>query len=94
MSELVISDQNKRYIESLGEKARIAQKIAASWDQERIDEVCVAVGWAVYNDENIRKLARAAVDETGMGVYEDKIAKHKNKVMGVLRDIQEAKTVG
>jgi sulfoacetaldehyde dehydrogenase len=94
MSELVISDQNKRYIESLVEKARIAQKIAASWDQERIDEVCVAVGWAVYNDENIRKLARAAVDETGMGVYEDKIAKHKNKVMGVLRDIQEAKTVG
>ncbi|MBP7494688.1 MAG: aldehyde dehydrogenase family protein [Spirochaetales bacterium] len=94
MSELVISDQDKQYIASLIEKARIAQKIAASWDQERIDEVCVAAGWAVYNDENIRKLARAAVDETGMGVYEDKIAKHKNKVMGVLRDIQGAKTVG
>jgi sulfoacetaldehyde dehydrogenase len=68
--------------------------VAATWSQERLDEVVFAVGWSVYKDENIRVLARAAVDETGMGVYEDKLVKHKNKVLGVLRDIRGAKTVG
>lgn len=81
-------------ISSLVEKARAAQAVAAGWDQERTDEVCLAVGWAVYSDENIRVLARAAVDETGMGVYEDKLTKHKNKVMGVLRDIRGVRSVG
>ena len=75
-------------------RARAAQKIAATWSQERVDEVCVAVGWSVYNDENIRRLAELAVAETGMGRIEDKITKHKNKVMGVLRDIRGVRTVG
>jgi len=48
----------------------------------------------VYNDENIRILAESAVAETGMGRVADKIAKHKNKVMGVLRDIRGVRTVG
>ncbi len=85
---------NAALIAALVAKARAAQKIAATWSQERLDEVVFAVGWSVYKDENIRVLARAAVDETGMGVYEDKLTKHKNKVMGVLRDIRGAKTVG
>ena len=58
-------------VAGLMERARSAQKIAAAWDQERVDEVCLAVGWAVYKEENIKILARSAVDETGMGVYED-----------------------
>jgi sulfoacetaldehyde dehydrogenase len=94
MSERVVSEADKKLIASLVEKARAAQAVAATWSQERVDEVCAAVGWSVYKDENIQKLARAAVDETGMGVYEDKIAKHKNKVMGVLKDIRAAKSVG
>ncbi len=85
---------NVAVIAALVAKARAAQSIAASWSQERLDEVVFAVGWSVYKDENIRVLARAAVDETGMGVYEDKLVKHKNKVMGVLRDIKGARTVG
>jgi sulfoacetaldehyde dehydrogenase len=94
MSERVATEADRAYIASLVSRAREAQKIAATWDQGRVDEVCVAVGWSVYCDENIQKLARLAVDETGMGVYEDKIAKHKNKIMGVLRDIRGAKSVG
>jgi sulfoacetaldehyde dehydrogenase len=85
---------NRTSIASLISKARAAQTIAGTWSQERVDEVVLAVGWSVYNDENIRILARAAVDETGMGVYEDKITKHKNKVMGVLKDIRNVKSVG
>jgi sulfoacetaldehyde dehydrogenase len=86
--------EDGRAIAELVARARAAQAVAATWDQARVDEACLAVGWAVYKDENIRALARAAVDETGMGVYEDKLAKHKNKVLGVLRDIRGAKSVG
>jgi sulfoacetaldehyde dehydrogenase len=83
-----------RLIAALVARARAAQALAADWDQARVDEVCVAVGWAVYKDENIERLARTAVEETGMGVYKDKLTKHKNKVLGVLRDIRGAKSVG
>ncbi len=86
--------EDGRAIAALVARARAAQAVAATWDQARTDEVCLAVGWSVYKDENIARLARAAVDETGMGVYEDKITKHKNKVMGVLRDIRTARSAG
>jgi sulfoacetaldehyde dehydrogenase len=86
MIEKVISD--------LIAKARAAQKQVENYTQEQIDEVCLAVGWQLYKDENIAECARVAVEETGMGVYEDKIKKHKVKVGGVCRDILTAKTVG
>jgi len=85
---------NGALIAGLVARARTAQAVAASWSQDRLDEVVFTVGWSVYKDENIRVLARAAVDETGMGVYEDKLTKHKNKVMGVLKDVRGARSVG
>ena len=45
------------------------------------------VGWEVYEDENIAKLAKMAVEETGYGNVQSKIIKHKRKVGGVLHDI-------
>ena len=81
-------------IDDLVRKARAAQKKVAQYTQAQIDEVCKAVAWQVYKDENIQKLARLAVDETGMGRYEDKIAKHKNKIFGAIVDALAAKTVG
>lgn len=86
--------QNRARIAEMVARAWTAQSVAATWGQERLDEVVFAVGWSVYKDENIRILARAAVEETGMGVYEDKITKHRNKVMGVLKDIRGARSVG
>jgi len=87
-------NDNEQLIAGLVAKARAAQAIAATWDQARVDEVCVAVGWSVYKDANIARLAASAVEETGMGVVADKVTKHKNKVLGVLCDIQGAKSVG
>ncbi len=74
--------------------ARKAQEQAAAYSQERIDDVCLSVGWEVYNDHNIDILARMAVEETGYGNYESKVTKHKRKIGGVLHDIIGAKTVG
>lgn len=87
-------DDYRAVIAELVKKARNAQKIADGYSQEEIDEVCLSVAWEVYNDVNIRKLARLAVDETGMGVYEDKIKKHKVKVLGVINDVKDKKSVG
>jgi len=86
--------ESKLMIASLVEKARIAQSQINSYTQEQIDEVCVAIGWEVYNDENIKQLAELAVEETKMGNVSDKILKHKNKVLGVLADITGTKSVG
>ena len=87
-------EDSKQVIASLVEKARIAQKQINNYTQEQIDEVCIAIGWEVYNDENIKQLAEKAVEDSKMGNVPDKIAKHKNKVLGVLKDIKGAKSVG
>ena len=76
------------------ERARAAQAKVADYTQQQIDDLCLSVGWEVWNDDNIAKLAEIAVEATGMGNVPDKIIKHKVKVMGVLRDLQTAKTVG
>ena len=47
------------------ELARKAQAIVNDYTQEQIDEICLAIGWEVYEDENIAKLAKMAVEETG-----------------------------
>ncbi len=76
------------------ELARKAQEAIAEYTQEQIDEVCLAVGWEVYRDDNIAKLAHMAVEETGYGNEQSKILKHKRKVGGVLHDVKNAVTVG
>lgn len=85
---------SKSIIASYVAKAKAAQAKINDYSQKQIDEVCVAIGWEVYNDDNIKQLAEKAVEETKMGNVQDKIAKHKNKVLGVLKDITGAKSVG
>src|SRR5512141_1864095 len=85
---------NEEIITALVAKARTAQKKVENYTQAQIDEVALSVAWQVYKDENIAVCARTAVEETGKGVYEDKLTKHKVKVFGVCRDIKHAKPVG
>ncbi len=89
-------DQTTLEIEigNIVEKARKAQSLVAHYTQEQIDDVCIAIGWEVYNDDNIKILAEMAVSETGMGNVKDKIAKHKGKVLGVLKDVKGALSTG
>ena len=81
-------------IDELIMKARAAQAVIADYTQTQIDDVCRAIAWQVYKDDNIRKLAELAVEETGMGKAEDKITKHKNKVLGIITDALAFKSVG
>jgi len=84
-------------IENIGKiinKAREAQKIIEFWTQEKVDEMVVAAGWETYKRENAESIAKLAYEETGLGVYEDKLLKHQKKTLGTLRDLHGVKTVG
>jgi len=87
-------DVYEKAIAGMVEKARRAQIAVEEYSQEQIDDLCFAAGWEVYKDENIVKLAKLAVEETGMGNMADKIKKHKGKILGVLKDIKGALSVG
>ncbi len=84
----------KETIAALLTRAKEAQEHVSNYTQKEIDKVIAAIGWEVYNDENIQKLAELAVSETGMGNVEDKIKKHKNKILGVLDDTLGKQSVG
>lgn len=75
-------------------KAREAQAKIAAYTQEAVDDMVRSVAWEVYADDNIAQLARLAVEETNMGRIEDKVLKHKNKVLGALDEALRGKTVG
>ncbi|MCX7591411.1 MAG: aldehyde dehydrogenase, partial [Kiritimatiellae bacterium] len=81
-------------IAELVEKARRAQKEIEYWPQEKVDMMVAAAGWELYREENARKCAEMAVKETKMGVFEDKLLKHRKKTLGTLRDLHGVKTVG
>ncbi len=81
-------------LQEMLKKARAAQKVIEYWSQEQVDEMVAAAGWEAYKDENAQACARMAADETGMGIYENKLVKHQKKTLGTLRDLDGVKTVG
>ena len=76
------------------ERARAAQKIAAGYTQSQVDELVLAAGWAIMEPGRNRLLAELAVRDTGLGVVDDKVAKNHRKTLGLLRDLQGARSVG
>ena len=75
-------------------RARAAQSIYAQFSQAQLDEVAVAAGWAIMEPTHNRALAELAVKDTGLGNAPDKIVKNHRKTLGLLRDLQGAKTTG
>ena len=81
-------------IQEMYAKARKAFKEVEFWPQEKVDMMVQAVGWELQKEETRKALAKLAVDESGIGVYEDKLAKIKTKTMGTLWDQRGVKTCG
>ena len=76
-----MSDQNleeearvKQMIDDLVEKAKIASKQYLELDQETVNNVIKAMAMAGL--EHHMELAKMAVEETGRGIYADKITKN------------------
>lgn len=83
---------SKDYIKSYILKARRAQQELETYSQEQVDSIVRATAKAVY--DNAEMLAQLAVDETGMGVYEDKVAKNKMKSKIIWNSLKGKKSVG
>ena len=79
-------------LNELMQNSRIAQKQLEQYSQEQVDVLLKAMAKAVYDNADL--LAKEAVEETGMGVYEDKIIKNVNTAMGLWNSLKDKKSVG
>ena len=79
-------------LEKTIERVRKAQKIFSTYTQEQVDKIFRASALAV-NKERI-PLAKLAVEETGMGVIEDKVIKNHYASEYIYNKYRDAKTCG
>jgi succinate-semialdehyde dehydrogenase len=76
-------------LDQMMQKSRIAQRELERYSQLQVDALVKAMAKAVY--DNAELLAKEAVEETGMGVYEDKIAKNVNSAMNLWKSMENKK---
>ncbi|CAI6063430.1 Aldehyde-alcohol dehydrogenase [Paenibacillus sp. JJ-100] len=81
-----------QYIQTLIDKANKAHAAFMSMDQKQIDKIVQAMALAGLDKHMM--LAKMAVEETGRGVYEDKIIKNIFATEYVYNSIKYEKTVG
>ena len=82
----------KQMIDKLMEKAKIASEEYLKLDQETVDRIIKAMSMAGL--EHHMELAKMAVEETGRGIYEDKITKNMFATEYIYHSIKHEKTVG
>ena len=91
-----ITDEERLAIEQmvngLVERARKASEEYKKLDQEQVDRIVKKMSMAGL-DEHM-KLAKMAVEETGRGIYEDKITKNMFATEYVYHSIKKDQTVG
>lgn len=81
-----------QYIQTLIDKANKSHAAFMSMDQQQIDRIVQAMALAGLDKHMM--LAKMAVEETGRGVYEDKITKNIFATEYVYHSIKYDKTVG
>lgn len=80
-------------VKEMIKKARQAQAVYEKhFDQDDVDNVIRLAAKSIY--DNAEKLAKIAIEETQMGVYEDKVAKNRNKSKGVWSNLRGKKSMG
>lgn len=94
MSENTNPEEQKvqNMINELVEKAKVASKEYLQLDQQTVDNIIKAMSMAGL--EHHMELAKLAVEETGRGIYEDKITKNMFATEYVYHSIKYEKTVG
>ena len=73
-------------------KAEAAEREFADFSQEQVDKVCAAIAKACA--DNAERLARMAVEETGFGIWQDKVLKNLLGSTITYDYIRSMKTVG
>ena len=82
----------EQMVNALVEKAKIASKEYMKLNQEQVDKIVKAMSMAGL--EHHMELAKLAVEETGRGIYEDKITKNMFATEYIYHSIKHDKTVG
>ena len=86
-----IIDHVDKLMEALG-AMRKAQQLFATYSQEQVDKIFLAAASAA-NKARI-PLAKMAVEETGMGIVEDKVIKNNYASEYIYNAYKETKTCG
>ena len=81
---------DKEFIQDLVEKAKVAQEELANYTQEEVNAIIKVIAKTVY--DNAEELTKMAVEETRMGVYEDKVAKNRGKSKTIYNHIIDKKS--
>lgn len=79
-------------VNHLTRQARLAAAVFTQYSQEDVDRIVKAMTAAAI--ENVEKMARAACDETRMGLFEDKMLKNFVASEFHYHQIKDKKTVG
>lgn len=79
-------------VQQLVARARVAQAAYEAFGQDRVDGIVRDFGKHVY--DNARELARMAFEETGLGVYEDKVQKALGKSRVIWNSLKGKKSRG
>ena len=77
-------------LEELMKKVRKSQEEFATFDQEKVDKIFRKVAQKI-NDKRI-ELANLAVEETGMGILEDKVIKNHFDSEYIYKKYKDEKT--
>jgi len=92
MSKEVKGNAENSILDDLISKAQKAQKIYATFSQEKVDEIFKACAIAI-NSRRI-PLAKMACEETGMGIVEDKVIKNHFASEYIYNKYKHTKTCG
>src|SRR3954467_14093210 len=79
-------------VQQLASKARVAQAAFEAFSQEQVDAIVRDFGKYVY--DNAESIAADAHNETGLGTYEDKVAKAKGKARVIWNNLKGKKSRG
>jgi acetaldehyde dehydrogenase (acetylating) len=84
--------KSRQEVRDLLKKAHKAQEIFRKFNQEQIDKVVCAL--AQTGEKYSAHLAKLAIEETGIGVYEHKVLKNLFVSVDLFRYIKDLKTAG
>jgi len=87
-----ISPARKAYLDQLVETAKLAAAEFAQFSQEGVDTIVKAMVMAGLR--STKRLARLAVDESKLGIFEDKVLKNFVATEFVWNHIKDKRTVG
>ncbi|WP_130862704.1 aldehyde dehydrogenase family protein [Bacilliculturomica massiliensis] len=79
-------------ISEMVEKSKKAQQVYEGYTQEQVDEAVKLIARTVF--DHAQELAKMAVEETGMGCYEDKVNKCYGKSRIIYHHLKGKRSVG